>query len=191
MEADFYRDRLDGLQERHVEWVLRNFGESEEQHPFFGVIEETGELFHALLKLAQGIRLNEAHEENIADAIGDILIYTMHLCETQGLKLSDVWPGLYDVAVFVGKRPLIRAVYYLGQIAGYYLAGGRDTARVDDRNELIHTLRGFLASLNAFAKENGIDLFEVLFTTWATVSKRDWTKNRMTGVVGEHEPEAS
>jgi NTP pyrophosphatase (non-canonical NTP hydrolase) len=45
-------------------------------HLKFGVIEEIGELFHAVLKDAQGIR--GTHAEHIAamkDAIGDALVY--------------------------------------------------------------------------------------------------------------------
>ena len=183
MSNDLLRARLDTLQTEHTTWVEHNFGAQNEQHPFFGVVEEVGELFHALLKLAQGIRVTEAHHENVEDSIGDVLIYTMNLCEIQNIQMSSVWPGLHEESIFVGRRPLIRIVYYLGEIAGYFASGGKDTAQMHDRVMLYHALRAFLASLDAFCNENQFDMHDILNETWAEVRKRDWTKNKTDGRV--------
>jgi len=178
---EFLHRKLHEIQNAHASWVSHNFGEQNEQHPFYGMVEETGELFHALLKLSQGIRVNEHHGEKIPDAIGDILIYMMNVCSLQKLRMSDLWPGLHVEPVFVGRRPLLRMVFYLGQIAGYFASGGRDTAQPGDRAMLVHALRAFLATLEAFCVENDMDMLAVLCETWAVVKKRDWTKNRETG----------
>lgn len=54
--------------------------------PFLGMVEELGELAHALLKLRQGIRgMNPVKANALAkDAIGDLHIYTNDFCNQMG-----------------------------------------------------------------------------------------------------------
>lgn len=62
-------------------------------HLKYGVIEEMGEFFHAVLKRDQGIRGTKAeHDAAIRDAIGDMLIYTSQLqsCNDAELELDRV-----------------------------------------------------------------------------------------------------
>jgi hypothetical protein len=59
-----------------------------------GVIEEVGELSHAILKNRQGIRGMKEGPAFIAardDAIGDILVYYIQLCTAQGGSVT--WLG--------------------------------------------------------------------------------------------------
>lgn len=61
-----------------------------------GMSEELGELAHALLKRAQKIRgTHAAHTSAAQDAIGDILVYILAMCEFQGWDasaiLSETW----------------------------------------------------------------------------------------------------
>lgn len=90
---------MDTIQTEHAEWSIRNFGEHEWFVPMTGVTEEVGELAHALLKQFQGIRGTHAeHELNAQDAIGDIIIYIMDLCNVKGWNLSkiiqDTWTNV-------------------------------------------------------------------------------------------------
>ena len=54
------------------------------QHaPDYGLIEEFGELFHAILKNIQGIRGfddKDTFEKAVKDAIGDMMVYLCHWC---------------------------------------------------------------------------------------------------------------
>ena len=51
-------------------------------------MEELGELCHAILKQEQGIRATNAAD--VKDALGDMMIYTMDLCNHLGLNLYNV-----------------------------------------------------------------------------------------------------
>ncbi len=63
------------LQEEQKPWVIHNFGDRPSWMPLLGLMEELGELAHAHLKEAQGIRLEENHIENAKDAVADIVIF--------------------------------------------------------------------------------------------------------------------
>lgn len=87
---------LSRFQREQAEWSKRNFGKHEWVDPMLGVVEEVGELSHALLKQKQGIRGSHAeHEAEAQDAVGDIIVYLADLCTTRGWNLeeivSDTW----------------------------------------------------------------------------------------------------
>lgn len=77
------------------DWQHRNFPQYSDNNSNlyedlkFGVIEEMGELFHAVLKRKQGIRGTKAeHDAAIRDAIGDMLVYTSQLMSNNGEVLT-------------------------------------------------------------------------------------------------------
>lgn len=80
------------LQDEVDEWASHNFGDDRPwEHRFMGVVEEVGELSHALLKQAQGIRGTKLeHEEAAQDAIGDIVVYLADLCSVRGWSFQDI-----------------------------------------------------------------------------------------------------
>ena len=72
-----------------TQWQIKNFpGNENSWHPLLGLQEELGELSHAYLKRAQGIRVNEKHDENIKDAVGDIFIYLLDFCRREGISFE-------------------------------------------------------------------------------------------------------
>jgi NTP pyrophosphatase (non-canonical NTP hydrolase) len=60
------------------------------------VAEETGELAHAILKRDQHIRnpmlmsKGATYTDEAQDAVGDIVIYLMHLCHSEGWDIGDI-----------------------------------------------------------------------------------------------------
>lgn len=86
---------MKNVQHELVEWSLHNFGDRPAWQPLLGLVEEVGELSHAYLKRAQGIRTNEDHNAQIRDAVGDILIYLLDFCNAEGVDaqqiLDDTW----------------------------------------------------------------------------------------------------
>lgn len=82
---------LTRIQEEHKEWVDRNFpGESLEQRTL-GVCEEAGELAHHVLKMQQKIRgEKEYHIGEAIDAIGDICIFAMGVCDVLEVDFGEV-----------------------------------------------------------------------------------------------------
>lgn len=77
------------IQNEQKAWVKHNFPTST---PLWvsalGVAEESGELCHAVLKQSQGIRGD--HSAEMIDAIGDITIYLIDLCNKLGLDFESV-----------------------------------------------------------------------------------------------------
>lgn len=87
-------DTLEVVQAEHLVWSEHNFGTKpgdDVANPFIGAVEEMGELAHALLKKRQGIRgTPEEHDAAAKDAIGDVMIYLIHLCNLNGWSMRDI-----------------------------------------------------------------------------------------------------
>ena len=79
------------------EWADRNFGRVESWQPLLGVGEELGELNHAHLKRAQGIRgVDDAqYRKDAIDAVGDIVIFLAHYCYLNDIDMvaaiNETW----------------------------------------------------------------------------------------------------
>lgn len=87
-------------------WKMQNFADSTGRDQFLGVVEEVGELSHALLKMKQGIRgSEEQHIAEAKDAVGDILIYMFNMCSEFGW---DVGPILTETWDEVSRRDWIQ-----------------------------------------------------------------------------------
>lgn len=85
------RTYLQRTQADHLEWQTHNFGPPKSHEQFMGMTEELGELAHALLKRSQGIRgTKEEHDAAAKDAIGDLLIFTLALCNAEGWDLQSI-----------------------------------------------------------------------------------------------------
>jgi NTP pyrophosphatase (non-canonical NTP hydrolase) len=84
------------LQTEHKTWSSRNFDTQFPDtvkfwQPIFGVMEELGELTHALLKQSQNIRGTDAeHIQKQKDAIGDITIFLASTCSALGFNFQEL-----------------------------------------------------------------------------------------------------
>lgn len=76
------------LQEEIRIWTQHNFPDSPPWQPLLGIGEELGELNHAFLKRAQGVRTGESHFDKMVDAVGDLVIFLGHFCSLNGISLS-------------------------------------------------------------------------------------------------------
>lgn len=93
---------LEHLQAKLDAWAIENFGEGRPSyHPLLGAVEELGELAHAHLKQEQGIRVNEDHEANARDAVGDVVMYLLDYCNTRGWSIAEI---ISEVEAEVFKR---------------------------------------------------------------------------------------
>lgn len=83
------------LQQQHKEWVDREYPEQTPDIPAAGMVEEAGELLHAVLKLRQ-LELFGADarytapklREALVDAIGDCAIYAVSFCNSIGWEFN-------------------------------------------------------------------------------------------------------
>ncbi len=72
-------------------WSAYNFPDNTEEHPRLGMVEELGELHHAVLKAKQGIRgTAEEHLAAEKDALADLMIYLLDYCNQRGFDAQDI-----------------------------------------------------------------------------------------------------
>jgi len=78
-------------------WRDKNFPGSGWEDQLIGMMEELGELSHALLKQKQKIRgEEEKHEADAKDAVGDLLIYLMGLCSVRDWDVEEILNDTVD-----------------------------------------------------------------------------------------------
>lgn len=157
------------LQIEQAEWAQRNFGDRPATDPALGLIEEVGELAHAILKRSQGIRgTAEEHTAAIIDAIGDCAIYLCDYATRRGIVLPDVawpeWPWNPVMVEIVGDLAV-----FAGQLMQFI-----------DRTEL-SDVAAFARRLSGAAKNEGRSLQECVDETWKKVRLRDWQANPTDG----------
>jgi len=97
IEDDFHSmSPLRRIQAEHLTWAQRNFPDQEPWHSFVGMSEELGEAGHAFLKATQGIRGHENHEEELVDALADMMIYMINFANLMGIDLHDALESTWD-----------------------------------------------------------------------------------------------
>lgn len=84
------------VQHEHKEWSRRNFPAVTIKQQLLGIVEEVGELSHAVLKREQGIRLPRGYNEAARDAIGDIVIFILGFCTSHNWDLEDIVQETWD-----------------------------------------------------------------------------------------------
>lgn len=145
------------IQKEHKIWAAKNFGEQVIEDYELGMIEEVGELAHAVLKQKQNIRNNENHAENILDAVGDITIYLIGYCNIKKINIDRLIfnRSILEQSILGISRRVNEIIFY----------GGHDA----DIETLIDLLIAFCGSKSQY--------LTVVEKVWSEVSKRDWRKN--------------
>jgi NTP pyrophosphatase (non-canonical NTP hydrolase) len=96
---------LKNIQFWHNVWQRKNFGLVPDVDSLLGIVEEVGELSHGFTKKRQGNRVNEDHDRDMQDAIGDIVIFLMSFCTSQGWDFEDIVVETWEE---VSKRNWVR-----------------------------------------------------------------------------------
>ena len=83
---------LGKLQSEIRDWTMYNFPDTDPVQQYMGIVEELGELSHALLKEEQGIRHPKegTWEDDMRDAVGDIAIYMINFCDQCGWDFEKI-----------------------------------------------------------------------------------------------------
>jgi len=71
-------------------WGKHNFPDASHIWCVLGLAEEVGELSSVYLKRLENIRPDTATVHNEIDAIGDIIIFLLHLCEMRGFDVESI-----------------------------------------------------------------------------------------------------
>ncbi len=147
------------IQKEHRIWDEANFGVQDLEVYELGMIEEVGELAHAVLKRKQGIRNSEDHDANIKDAVADIGIYLIGYCTEVGLDF-------YDLSVECEPKIGSRVQDISNNIVD--LIGWQGGSEIKE----------LIGSLESFSIQEGFTFGYVIRETWDNVvSKRDWKIN--------------
>jgi NTP pyrophosphatase (non-canonical NTP hydrolase) len=168
---------LKKLQPEQAAWAKRNFGDRiSALQGLLGVVEEVGELAHAVLKKWQGIRgTPEEHDEAIKDACADVVIFMLDYCNMEGFELYDALSlhhATMQADVVGGPHAeLQRVVIALGQLN---LADLTNQAQPKHAGKVI-------AELQRFCDASQLDLWALVEITWLHVKQRDWVKYPKTG----------
>lgn len=81
---------LNDLQDQIQAWTTHNGFDNKPEWTALGIVEEMGELAHAMLKQKQKIRgTHEEWEAKGKDAVGDIIVFLAHLCNEKGWSLAE------------------------------------------------------------------------------------------------------
>ncbi len=167
-------ESLQDLQVCLYDWQSYNFGEDQDNDlTMLGIYEEAGELCHAQLKLEQNIRGDtQKHEEEMIDAIGDMMIYSMNYLSGMDAKFPS-FASRKDVKI-AGEddQKIVRAAVK----STFRLAAKLDGKDGDERR-----VRNVLHQLDYLCALKGWDLEKVVRGTWKLVSQRDWKMYPKTG----------
>jgi len=178
---------LQKLQDEQARWSARNFGDQPSTNPLLGLIEEVGELAHAVLKREQNIRLDERLDDKLKDAVGDICIYAADYATREGFSLAESFSTLSGFSDMTNFRDDAGTKEYVFSIA---LSVGRLCKYHSARNclskeEVMHLKASYmgalLVQLERLARLENLTLDKVIMDVWGEVKKRDWKKYPQTG----------
>lgn len=152
------------LQEEHREWLERMFRGQDPTFPAAGLVEESAELLHALLKFAQrGVWGDEERYRDtdwnakMVDAVGDCAIYACSYCNAAGW---DFEPFYGAIPAGGAEVPLSRAVELVALAANFTSAQSKDGLEL------------YMSELKGLASALRIDFDSAVATTWAEVKGR-------------------
>jgi len=165
-------ETLQDLQVCLYDWQNYNFGKQDNERVLLGICEEAGELCHAQLKGEQDIRGDKKkHDEEMIDAIGDMMIYSMNYLSGMKAKFPSFTARedveKVDESEESGVKVVRRAVLSAFRMAGKIVESPNQENLV---RQLVHHL-AYLCALK------GWDLEKIVRLTWKVeVAPRDWKK---------------
>ncbi len=156
------------FQAEHRAWLDKMFPNQAPEMPASGMVEEAGELMHALLKSQQETVWGKESRyhgvswyERILDAIGDCAIYTCSLANTCG------WD--FEQMVGIAKLENMTPMTALQQVVELVEHGCRTVLQPRRRSYAI----AYLSTLNTIANCWNIGLESALEASWSKVKLRN------------------
>lgn len=172
------------MQEQHLAWETGNFGPQPIWVPLDGVVEETGELFRAYLKIFQGIRGDVSkHKHDAKDAVGDILVFTVSYCTKMGLTMADILKerGPFSSApVDEVWTPHQDGLFAIQKAAFRMVEAHIEGMGIEEVKARVY---GLMVALQVFSDKflDGSNALDHLFMAWDEVKKREWKVNPWNG----------
>lgn len=177
-----------------TEWANHNFPTMTPKKCLLGMIEELGELSHAVLKMHQGIRgTNAQFRAEIRDAHADMMIFFMHYLGlenqlpqwTHALDLANI--KIRDTYLPATQDNVIFYLAYSIQKIGFTTIFLEKENKDKDFGQNITALRedalyAFISNWYVFADISNFDAESNLRTIWGRVKERDWIKYPIDGL---------
>lgn len=158
------------MQEEHRAWLLANYPNQPAEVPAAGLVEEAGELMHAVLKRFQLARWGddprysrEGLQRELVDAIGDVAVYACSYCNCVGWDFGDVMEQSLGGWSKRSSDPLTMACDLVASAAAFAARAGKAHQT---------TLSAVLLDIRAFAECEGLNFHHCVWTTWETVKAR-------------------
>lgn len=169
-------------------WSRRNFGGNDVNPPhrsLLGIVEELGELTWAVE--------NDTAFEDMADAMGDAMVYAADYCDRNGLDLQRIVGSFAALKEFGLASEVVSCagsldgcfrslLVHVGELSHAHLKqeqGIRTNENHAARSKA--ALRRIVELIATVAVLKGIDFEEAVASTWERVSKRDWKANPVSG----------
>jgi hypothetical protein len=169
--------KLTRIQREVGPWQQHNFPDSTLLEPFAGIVEEWGEYVE--------------DESKMADAIGDIVIYTCDACRRVGLDAQqlfqegqaaandsnfefEVFKDMTDLESLIFSGRLLHSALKLQQ----GIRGTRDEHIAKLRSLLVEMFAQLYCDAHEFLSSH-VDV--IALDTWERVSRRDWQTDKLRG----------
>jgi len=158
-------------------WHDANYSQSTPEAALLGIGEELGELMRCELKQSNGIRGTfDSWQEEKKKEIGDVLISLLTFSGLHNVVPTHI--GVLDGGYGDISDGTTRMLFGVAQ--GWTLL----TELIDGKYAemtIEKTINAMASDLTAYAIMNGFDITECLEDRWATISKRDFIENPLTG----------
>lgn len=172
---------LSKLRSETGEWRDMNFPTANHRDQLLGVIEELGELSHAHLKEAQGIRGSaEEHQHDAKDAIGDLIIYLTGYAQYVGVNIADAYEQVPHPTGWPERGDAQALIFALSGQVGR-LARGENTKDVVIQYTRRAATGRIIQLCYLYCEARGWDFLRIVWETWAVVNERNWQANPETG----------
>lgn len=151
---------LNEIQEELKVWTEYNFGHTTPEIPILGMIEELGELSHAILKEKQGIRQSDFLSDK-KDAIADLTIYILNYCNCKNITI-DFYYAPRDIISLEVIDILQNISYNISNI-------NTEEIELDKlyMERILYYLRYICSIIN-------VDFLTIVNKVWEQVKLRDW-----------------
>lgn len=166
------------LQIELIRWEVHNFGVQKQWTSTLGIFEELGELIEAI---------GEAQDEDVIDAIGDFMVYTVNLCTKVGLDFESIMDHANSLVGSMSGMDTLMAIWKaVGKLSHIILKAEQKIRGYDDRSvkrrDAAIVLGRLVAAVTELAFAADISAEATLFGVAHEVMKRDWVKYPLTGL---------
>jgi len=187
------------LQEEHLPWSKKNFGDGPPYQPLLGLMEEVSELIEPCEAFFFHHKELEEVKDEIADSLADIVIFGCDYANRMDWRMSEI-EHLAKGRDFGRYRDEYSSEgEFLDEIRGALLSLSQAVGRISHHHlKSEHKIRGSEAKHRAEGKRHftqvivvvqslctmfGFDFVDLYSSVWAQVKKRDWNKARKQATV--------